>query len=242
MKPAQAVGIAAATLCAAALLLLLLSGPGTRFGAWHFSVGLGLLRWAVYLGAAGAVLALVALSAPKLRAGRTAVLVAALVAGLAAVAAPLRFQQLARAVPPIHDITTDLDDPPKFVAVLPLRAGAPNPAAHAGAAIADQQRQAYPDVQPLLLPVPVAEAFARAHRVAQALGWEIVAADAGAGRVEATATTAWFGFKDDIVVRVAPAGTSGTRVDIRSKSRVGRGDAGANAGRIREFLAAMGRA
>jgi len=75
----------------------------------------------------------------------------------------------------------------------------------------------------------------RALAAARASGWAIVAADSAAGRIEATATTAWFGFKDDVVVRVAPEGT-GSRVDVRSVSRVGKSDVGANARRIREYL------
>jgi uncharacterized protein (DUF1499 family) len=69
--------------------------------------------------------------------------------------------------------------------------------------------------------------------------WEVVAADAAAGRIEATATTPWFGFRDDIVVRIVPA-DGGSRVDVRSVSRVGKGDLGVNARRIREFLGRLG--
>jgi uncharacterized protein (DUF1499 family) len=239
MKPARALRAAAVVLAAGAVIILLASGPGTRFGAWHWTAGLGMLRWTVYLGAAGAILAVVALALPRVRRGRSALLAVALVGALAAAAVPLGFQQLARGVPPINDITTDPDDPPAFVAVVPLRAGTPNPPGYAGPQVAAQQRAAYPDLQPLVVALPVKDTFARAHRAAQALGWEIVGVDAAAGRLEATATTTWFGFRDDVVVRVLPAGTTGSRVDVRSKSRIGRGDAGANAKRIREFLALM---
>jgi uncharacterized protein (DUF1499 family) len=90
-------------------------------------------------------------------------------------------------------------------------------------------------VQPLTLPVPPAQAFDRALAAARAMGWEIVDAAADQGRVEATATTFWFGFKDDVVVRVRPD-ASGSRIDVRSLSRVGRSDLGANAQRIRTYL------
>jgi uncharacterized protein (DUF1499 family) len=76
----------------------------------------------------------------------------------------------------------------------------------------------------------------KAIDAARALDWEIVASDAPAGRIEATATTMWFGFKDDIVVRVRPEAGGGSRVDVRSVSRVGQSDVGANAKRIREFI------
>jgi uncharacterized protein (DUF1499 family) len=79
-------------------------------------------------------------------------------------------------------------------------------------------------------------AFRRAADAARAMGWEMVAADSAAGRVEATATTRWFGFKDDVVVRVRPDG-AGSRIDVRSVSRVGGSDVGANAARIRAYLA-----
>ncbi|MDP7339315.1 MAG: DUF1499 domain-containing protein [Vicinamibacterales bacterium] len=137
--------------------------------------------------------------------------------------------------PAIHDITTDLDTPPRFDAVVPLRAGASNSLEHGGATVADAQREAYPDVETLVLSRPLAQVVEQAREVAVAMGWEVVAADAEAGRVEATDTTGWFGFKDDVVVRVR--GTDGgSVVDVRSVSRVGVGDLGANAARIRAFL------
>jgi uncharacterized protein (DUF1499 family) len=140
-----------------------------------------------------------------------------------------------RKLPPIHDITTDTDDPPAFVAVLPLRKNAPNPAQYAGAELAAQQKQGYPGLAPLVLPIPPRATFDLALDIARRAGWEIVAAVPEDNRIEATATTDWFGFKDDIVIRIKPAGT-GSRVDMRSVSRVGRSDLGTNARRIRDFL------
>ncbi len=124
---------------------------------------------------------------------------------------------------------------------MPLRAAAAVPAAYPGSETAQAQRRAYPDIAPLELAVPPAAAFARALDAATAMGWEIVAADAVAGRIEATATTPWFGFRDDVVVRVAPTPT-GSRIDVRSVSRVGKSDLGANAKRIRAYLARLGHA
>jgi uncharacterized protein (DUF1499 family) len=114
------------------------------------------------------------------------------------------------------------------------------PAAYPGGEVAAAQRRAYPDIGPLALAMPPATAFARALDAAKGMGWEIVAADAGAGRIEATATTPWFGFRDDVVVRITPA-AAGSRVDVRSVSRVGRSDLGTNARRIREYLAMLSR-
>jgi uncharacterized protein (DUF1499 family) len=104
--------------------------------------------------------------------------------------------------------------------------------------LAEQQREGYPDLAPVTLSLPPEQAFDRALTVAQDDGWEIVTADRTAGRIEATDTTFWFGFKDDVVVRLTPWGT-GTRVDVRSVSRVGRSDVGTNARRITSFLEAV---
>jgi uncharacterized protein (DUF1499 family) len=219
-----------------AVLALALAGPGTRFGVWDFRFGLSLLRYAAYLGLAAVVLALVALALSRPpRRGRGS-LAGALVLGAIAFLVPWSFQQKAKGKPPIHDITTDPKDPPAFVAVLPLRRDALNPAEYGGDSVAAQQRRAYPDIAPLDLPVAPARAFDRALSAARAMGWAIDAADPAAGRIEATATTSWFGFKDDIVVRVRPEG-AGSRVDARSVSRVGKGDLGTNAARVRAYLA-----
>ena len=162
------------------------------------------------------------------------------VMGAAAIAAivglgPLFIVLSSLGLPAIHDISTDLDDPPRFDAVVPLRADAPNSLEHGGATVADAQREAYPELVTLVLGHPPDRVVDWAHDVAQEIGWEIVAVDREAGRVEATDTTLWFGFKDDVVVRVR-SGQTGAQVDVRSVSRVGGGDLGANAARVRAFL------
>ena len=127
-------------------------------------------------------------------------------------------------VPPIHDITTDIEDPPPFVAVVPLNT--PGRTDYEGEVIAAQQRQAYPDLLPATLDVPPAEAFERALAAVYRMRWQLVEADEPAGRIEATDTTFWFGFKDDVVIRVRPAG-AGSRIDVRSavaRRRRGRRD------------------
>lgn len=216
-------------------LMVLVSGPGTRLELWNFRLGLQLLRWGAYLGLAALVLVAVTAVVARPR-GAAALLLAIAVASAAfAFLVPWQWQRRARGVPPIHDITTDLEDPPAFVAVLPLRAGASNPPEYAGPEVAAIQREAYPSLQPLMLAMPPAEALAAAEHAARGMGWEIVAIDPDAGRLEATDTTPWFGFKDDVVVRVRST-EGGTRVDVRSKSRVGRGDVGTNFRRVSEFL------
>jgi uncharacterized protein (DUF1499 family) len=220
-----------------ALLLLLLSGPGTKHGWWPWQLGLGMYRFAAWAGIAGAVMAvalIIALAVPRYRVG-IALPVVALCMSLAAAAPPFIMLSRAKTVPPIHDITTDFTDPPQFVALMPARDQSPNGAKYGGEAVAAQQRQAYQDIHPQLLSMPPQEATQRALDAARALGWEIIASDAAAGRIEATDTTGWFGFKDDIVIRVR-ADPAGSRVDLRSASRVGRSDIGANAARVRAFL------
>ena len=138
--------------------------------------------------------------------------------------------------PPIHDITTDTENPPTFVAAVALNT--PGRTDY-DPAVAGQQRAAYPDLGPAMLPVAPADAFERALAVARDMGWELLADDAAAFRIEATDRSFWFGFPDDVVVRVAADGGTGSRVDVRSLSRVGGGDLGVNARRVREFVAAL---
>jgi uncharacterized protein (DUF1499 family) len=234
----RALLLGGAALAAVGLLLVVLAGPAYRLGMLELRAAFSLLKWGAYAGLAGVALALIGLALGP-RAGRNWGLAAiALVAGVVAAAIPLRFQKQAERVPPIHDITTDIADPPAFVAVLPLRAAAPNPADYGGPEIAAQQQAAYPDITPLVLPTPPAAAFGAALAEARDMGWDIVAADSSAGRIEATATTRWFGFKDDVVIRVRPD-AQGSRVDARSVSRVGKSDLGTNAARIREYLEAL---
>lgn len=224
----------------ASLVALFMSGAGTRLGLWVFGTGFSILRWSAYVGAAAAVLALIA--SIWLMAGRKqrppVLLVVGLVAGFVAFWLPYSQQAKARSVPPIHDITTDTQDPPLFQAILPLRADARNPPEYLGGEVTEQQLKAYPDLKPVILAASPAQAFAAATAVVESMGWSVAAAEPGEGRIEATDTTFWYGFKDDVVIRIRPEGT-GSRLDIRSKSRVGRSDIGTNAARIRKFVAAL---
>ncbi|WP_376696573.1 DUF1499 domain-containing protein [Wenzhouxiangella sp. EGI_FJ10305] len=221
-----------------AALFLLLAGPGTRMEWWDFSFGFTLMRWALYGGVAAGVLGIVFLLVPATRRGGAGVLAAAAVIGLATAAVPYLQVQKARSVPPIHDITTDTANPPEFVAIAPLREDAPNPVEYPGEETAEQQREAYPQIETLQLDAWPAIAFEHALAVARAQGWEIVASSESEGRIEATATTFWFGFKDDVVIRIR-GDNKGSAVDVRSKSRVGRSDVGANAERIESYLEAL---
>jgi uncharacterized protein (DUF1499 family) len=218
------------------LFLLGLAPLGWRVGWWPYRFGLAwLMPTSIVFAAIAVAVSLLALvlrwSELDLRA--LSMMCVALVLGGAIVAVPSQY--LFRGVPAIHDITTDTDNPPQLVATLPLRAGAENTAVYGGPKLAAEQKQGYPDIAPLALPVPPRTAFERAQRAAKEMGWLIIAADPAAGRLEATDTTLWFGFHDDIVVRIVAA-DGGCRVDVRSVSRVGRSDIGTNAKRIRGFL------
>jgi uncharacterized protein (DUF1499 family) len=147
---------------------------------------------------------------------------------------PLYQYYLATHVPPIHDVSTDLLNPPTYTALPALRAKDDN-SLEISPDTQKKQAEAFPDLKSDVVAVPPDQALSRAEKVARAMGWEIVAVDAKTGHMEATATTLLFGFKDDVVVRVSPEAT-GSRVDVRSASRVGRSDLGVNARRVREFL------
>jgi uncharacterized protein (DUF1499 family) len=212
-------------------LVLLVAGPGYRVGIFPLQTAFTLLRWAAFGGLGAALLAAIALWRAH---GRDALAILAFVVAATVFAIPFRFQRLAAAAPPIHDITTDTANPPVFQAIVPHRADAPNSLDYSQDA-ARQQREAYADIKPLILELPAGQVFERALFAAREAGWDIVDASADSNRIEATDTTTFFGFKDDIVVRLTPL-EGRTVVDVRSVSRVGRGDAGTNARRVREFL------
>ena len=225
-------------LAVAAAVAAVAAGLGSRAELWTFRGGFTILRWAAWGGLAAAAISLLGLIlAFGGRRNGSALLLGALglVIGLVTAWIPWSWKQRAEQVPPIHDISTDLTDPPPFEAILPLRAAAANPSEYGGDSIALQHREGYPELGPLTVDAPPEAVFLRALDAAREMGWEIVESDPERGRIEATATTAWFGFKDDVVVRIRPE-AGGSRIDVRSVSRVGRSDVGTNARRIEEFL------
>jgi uncharacterized protein (DUF1499 family) len=214
-------------LAALGVLLLAVSGPGVRAGLWSFRVGFGMFAGALLVGFAAAGAAIIALALPHLRAHSVPAFVAALVLGAATAAVPLEYIHLVMTLPYINDITTDSERPPPF-----------SPPKTYESYFGELQRRGYPELHPLELARPPQQAFARAVEIARDEGWEITALDEAAGRIQAVATTRWFGFHDDVAIRIEAAG-AGSRIDLRSKSRSGRSDFGTNARRIREFLARM---
>jgi uncharacterized protein (DUF1499 family) len=232
------VRIATLVLGVVAVIILVCAGPGTRMGIWPWRAGLLLLSVSAALGVAVVVIALAQIAVPAWRRPAPKLLMAAFVLGALAIVPVMLLYSKAKRVPPIHDITTDFADPPAFVALVAARKDAPNGIAYAGPEVAAKQRGYYSEVYPVVVKQPPAEAFQKALDAARASGWDVVASDVASGRIEATDTTAWFGFKDDIVVRVRPV-EGGSRIDARSMSRVGRSDLGANAERLRKFLAKL---
>ena len=223
-----------------ALLFLYLAGLGYRTGAFELGQAFTLMRWAAYAGVASLALVIFYILWRRPLGLRLGVLFLSALMGLAAFYLPYRQQQIAAGVPPIHDISTNTEDPPAFLAVAPLRPAGANPLTYDGEETARLQREAYPDLMTMTYARSPDEVFEAALEVAGEMDWELVDANREDGRIEATATTRWFGFKDDVVVRLLPGpAADSTLVDVRSKSRVGRSDIGVNAARIRAFREAL---
>ncbi|MGE0093237.1 MAG: DUF1499 domain-containing protein [Alphaproteobacteria bacterium] len=235
-KAARVVVAAGAVVALAGTGALALAGFGYRWGWWPLPGAFAILRAGTFVAGGGTLVALIGAAWSWRRGARALAALAFVTGAIGAGAATLPLLQLrtAKSVPPIHDITTDPVDPPAFEAVLPLRAGAANSAEYGGSDVAAQQHAAYPDIVPIHMEVATDQAFARALDTARAMGWTIAAADLTRGTIEATDQTFWFGFKDDIVVRVR-ADSAGSVIDVRSLSRIGRSDVGTNARRIRAY-------
>lgn len=226
-------------------LLLPCAALGYRFGLLDLKLAFGLLTLCVGGGLVIVILAIVNIFLGKRKAEPERVTRAWISFAIALLpVAILGFQLVsARGVPPIHNISTDVINPPEFDQVLVLRGETSNPASYGSESLpreklAALQQAAYPDIQTLHSKLPVNEAFDRATGILTSLGLEIVNEDREHGLIEAVATTFWFGFKDDMVVRIQPE-EGGTVIDLRSVSRVGQSDLGANAARIGRFLKAF---
>lgn len=220
-----------------AILLVALPGPLYKFGILELGTAFAALRFGVYAGIAALVLILIQIIFMRKNISWAGVAVSAILA-LVAVGLPMSMMSKAKSVPPIHDISTDLVNPPKFVAIVALRADAPNPVEYAGEEIAKQQREAYPELITQKYTQDTEQVFDATEAAIKDLGWELVNSDKSLGIVEATDTTGWFGFKDDVVVRIRTTGEE-SFLDLRSKSRVGMSDLGKNAERIHTLIDAI---
>lgn len=158
--------------------------------------------------------------------------------GLALLAYPTYLGTRALRLPAISDVTTDTTNPPRFDVLARLRPRGRTD--YPGPAVAALQRTAYPDVVPLDLDVPTKVAYDAALALITKRKWYIGDTRPPTlarrdGVIEAVARTPIMGFRDDVVIRVTPLG-QGTRIDMRSASRFGNHDLGANASRIRSML------
>lgn len=216
------------------VVTLAASATGYRLGWWPVGTTLNIAEWAVYAAALGLVASAIGaavLSRPGARRRGFVLSLLGIAVSLPVVAIAVRWEYAARAYPPINDISTDTEDPPVFWDM-------PNPSEYPGAQTAALQRVAYPDLAPLILNIAPSRAYTLAIALVRAKGWEIVAEDPAEGRIEAVDRSLFYGFKDEIIIRIA-ASDGGARVDLRSRSRIGRIDRGVNAKRIRSFLAAL---
>ena len=231
------ISLAGLVFAAGAAIAAVLSGFGSHAGLWKFTTGFKILEAAVLCAGASSVIALVGFAFAFYEKSVKNLIISfiGLLLGLVVFAVPFSWYLAAKHLPKIHDITTDTENPPGFVAVLPLRKDAANAPEYGGPDIAQKQREAYPDIKPLMLDIPADKAFEKALDAAYSMSWYIVDADKENLRIEATDTTFWFGFRDDIVVRITPL-DSKSRIDVRSESRVGLSDVGTNAARIRKYL------
>lgn len=230
----------------------LIASNGTRNGWWDYETGLKILAPAVVIALAGSfsggiwlARALRLNDSAGIRFGAVGLAGSLLVAFI-----PLNQLRLYLISPPIHDITTDVEFAPPFVALLPLRTGAQNGPEYDGMKLVDYggrkshvaavQKKAYADIRADLVLEKPAVLFWHGFETAKRMsGWNIVAFSEKDGTIEATTTSFWFGLTSDIAIRVKPAGRIGARLDIRSKSRTGQNDMGMNAAIVRDYIKAV---
>lgn len=234
--------VLAMILAFAGLFGAICSGLGVRLGLWEFRTGFSILRWSVYAAGVAVAFAVIGLTLAKFAGGSLSDwrLWIALLLGLAVFAVPYFTVKDFRKTPTVADATTNIEDPPAFVTLVPIRGKtAKNPLAYRRDEAAELQLQYFPDIKTIESGKTPADVINDAKHIAESMGLEIVDAAPGEGRLEATDTTFWFGFKDDVVVRAKMLKNGRTQIDIRSASRVGRLDGGVNGKRIQRLLAAM---
>ena len=217
------------------VLLPVAGAIGTRMEMWHFGVGLLMTPVGLLVALIGLILGAVALLRLRKIGGR--LVLSAHGAGLSLLVCLYFGSSMLAGLTavPIHNISTDIEDPPAFTMAATLRPEGSNPLAYDSESIGPLQREAYPDLKPLVTALSRSELHGRVKRVIEEMGMTVTRDDPVTGEIEAVATTFWFGFKDDLVVRLREV-EDGTRMDVRSVSRVGVSDLHANANRIFEVI------
>lgn len=221
-----------------ALITSVLAGFGSKWEWWHFRDGFVILKYGVFIAIFGlATTSVVVFYFITESKNLMYVSFVAMAVSVFIIITPVRYSNKMQKYPMIHEITTDIGDPPLFTTLAPIRTGATNSAEydvmHGDRLV---QMENYNDIRTLLIKFDKKEGFDIAYKIAKDMGWDIVYSNRTEGAIEAIDTTFWFGFKDDVSVRIRRSGPENIKVDMRSLSRVGRGDAGKNAERVREFL------
>jgi len=249
-RKVAAIGLTIAVMGA---FVAMISGPGYQAGIWPLFPAFRLLAVGVYSAAGASIICAVALLINIIKyktdfVSRSGAAILGLLIGGVVYYVPSSL--LNNNPPPIHDVTTDFDNPPAFIEVLPLRetTGAKNTHRYKSEwkmgdgenarviNVMELQKKHFQDIQPVIFEGKgYQEVFQKALQAAKKQHWTIVSVRPELGRIESFDKTPWFGFYDDVVIRVTEA-AGGTKVDIRSNSRIGLGDVGKNARRIRQYI------
>lgn len=218
-------------------LTVLLSGYGYQWGWWHFSLGFSMIPWGTGAAVLGGIIAAVGFFKVSDRSQKQTIMgsLGIVLAIIALLNIGYWYLEVQKGYPPIHDISTNTVNPPEFEAIVPLRADAPNPPEYIRGETPAAQEAFYGDIEPIETSLNYDEAYDRALETTREMPWTLVDENQEEGRIEAYHKLAWFGFIDDVVIRVDTTET-GSIIDIRSKSRIGRGDLGVNAKRIRAYV------
>ncbi|MFP8489973.1 DUF1499 domain-containing protein [Gracilimonas sp. Q87] len=230
--------ISGTTLAIIGGLTVILSGYGYQWGWWSFGFGFSIIPWGTGVAILGGLISAIGFfKIPDRTKNQT--IAGTFGIGLAIIALVnigYWYLEIQKGYPPIHDITTDTVHPPQFDEIIPLRVDAPN--AHEYIfedGPAETQKSFYPDISPIETSLSYDEAYNKALDTAKDMPWTLVNESREEGKIEAYEKLPWYGFIDDVVIRVDTTET-GSRIDIRSKSRIGRGDLGINAERIRSYV------
>jgi len=218
-----------------AILTAISGALGDRIGWWDFGVAVAIFKWSAYAGIFASILCLSGLVAARPGGKRRGFVLSLL--GLLLIAPMILYLQLwheaKQTLPPIQDISTDTENPPAFWS-------APNYRVYGEFDATHWQQEAYPDIQPLILPISADKAFDLVLELIRKRGWQLWEPDRGEMHIEATETTFWFGYNDDVVIHITKLAENTSQLDMRSTSRYGSGgDGGTNANRIRSFFSEL---
>jgi len=214
-------------------ILTAMSGPlGNRLDWWGFEAAVNIAKWAAYAGLFASILSLSGLIAARPGGKRRGFIYS--IMGLLIIAPTIMYLQswkeAKQTLPPIQDISTNIENPPSFWY-------APNTRVYGGFEATSWQEEAYPDIQPLVLPLSADKAYDLVLELIRKRGWRLWEPNRDDMHIEATETTFWFGYNDDVVIHITELDENSSKIDMRSTSRYGSGgDGGTNANRIRSLF------